>query len=167
MATHSSVLAWRIPGTEEPSGLPSVGLHRVGHDWSNLAAAAFPKYGMYVSVHIPKACWMSCKEYVQYVIDYLKLQNIHQNCSVVVLRGRCRVQLGKTYGRFQLYIYMCVYKCIHIYVYVYVYMYVYVCVCVYIYIKYVSLGWMKQKLELRLQGEISITSDTQMTPSLR
>ena len=32
MATHSSVLAWRIPGTEEPGGLPSMGLHRVGHD---------------------------------------------------------------------------------------------------------------------------------------
>ena len=40
MATHSSVLAWRIPGTEEPSGLPSMGSHRVGHDWSDLAAAA-------------------------------------------------------------------------------------------------------------------------------
>ena len=32
MATHSSVLAWRIPGTEEPGGLPSMGSHRVGHD---------------------------------------------------------------------------------------------------------------------------------------
>ena len=32
MATHSSVLAWRIPGMGEPGGLPSVGLHRVGHD---------------------------------------------------------------------------------------------------------------------------------------
>ena len=32
MATHSSVLAWRIPGTEEPGGLPSLGSHRVGHD---------------------------------------------------------------------------------------------------------------------------------------
>ena len=32
MATHSSVLAWRIPGMREPGGLPSVGLHRVGHD---------------------------------------------------------------------------------------------------------------------------------------
>ena len=31
MATHFSILAWRIPGTEEPSGLPSMGLHRVGH----------------------------------------------------------------------------------------------------------------------------------------
>ena len=40
MATHSSVLAWRIPGMWEPSGLLSMGLHRVGHDWSNLAAAA-------------------------------------------------------------------------------------------------------------------------------
>ena len=38
MATHSSVLAWRIPGTGEPVGLPSVGSHRVGHDGSNLAA---------------------------------------------------------------------------------------------------------------------------------
>ena len=41
MATHSSVLAWRIPGTEEPGGLPSMGSHRVGHDWCDLAAAAF------------------------------------------------------------------------------------------------------------------------------
>ena len=40
IATHSSVLAWRIPGTGEPGGLLSMGLHRVGHDWSDLAAAA-------------------------------------------------------------------------------------------------------------------------------
>ena len=40
MATHSNVLAWRIPETEEPSGLLSMGSHRVGHDWSDLAAAA-------------------------------------------------------------------------------------------------------------------------------
>ena len=40
MATHSSVLAWRIPGMEEPGGPPSMGLHRVWHDWSDLAAAA-------------------------------------------------------------------------------------------------------------------------------
>ena len=40
MVTHSSILAWRIPETREPGGLPSMGLHRVGHDWSNLAAAA-------------------------------------------------------------------------------------------------------------------------------
>ena len=40
MATHSSVLAWRIPGMGEPGGLPSMGSHSVGHDWSDLAAAA-------------------------------------------------------------------------------------------------------------------------------
>ena len=40
MATHSSVLAWRIPGTEEPGGVLSMGSHRVGHDGSDLAAAA-------------------------------------------------------------------------------------------------------------------------------
>ena len=40
MATHSSVLAWRIPGTGKPGGLPFMGSHRVGHNWSDLAAAA-------------------------------------------------------------------------------------------------------------------------------
>ena len=44
MATHSSVLAWRIPGTGEPGGLPSLGSHRVGHDRSDLAAAAAAEY---------------------------------------------------------------------------------------------------------------------------
>ena len=47
MATHSSVLAWRIPGMGEPGGLPSMGLHRVGHDWSDLAAAAAAKLFVY------------------------------------------------------------------------------------------------------------------------
>ena len=44
MATHSSVLAWRVPGMGEPGGLPSLGSHRVGHNWSSLAAAvaAYP-----------------------------------------------------------------------------------------------------------------------------
>ena len=39
MATHSSVLGWRIPGTGEPGGLPSMGSHRVGRDWSDLAVS--------------------------------------------------------------------------------------------------------------------------------
>ena len=45
MAPHSSVLAWRIPGTGEPGRLPSMGLHRIGHNWSNLAAAAWAWLG--------------------------------------------------------------------------------------------------------------------------
>ena len=52
MATHSSVLAWRIPGTEEPGGLPSMGSHRVGHDWSGLAAAAVENHCS-LQGHIP------------------------------------------------------------------------------------------------------------------
>ena len=40
MATHSNILDWKIPGTEEPGGLLSMGSHRVGPDWSDLAAAA-------------------------------------------------------------------------------------------------------------------------------
>ena len=55
MATHSSVLAWRIPGTGEPGGLPSVGSHRVRHDWSDLAVAA-----MAVEVFHKKNGWIIC-----------------------------------------------------------------------------------------------------------
>ena len=40
MVSHSSILAWRIPGTGEPGGLPTMGSHRVGHDWRNLTVAA-------------------------------------------------------------------------------------------------------------------------------
>ena len=49
MAAHSSVLAWRIPGTEEPGGLPPMGSHRVGHDGSDLAAAAASAKGIHKS----------------------------------------------------------------------------------------------------------------------
>ena len=55
MATHSSVLAWRIPGMGEPGGLPSMGSHRVGHDWSDLAAAAawwFKIHGPKLQIHL-------------------------------------------------------------------------------------------------------------------
>ena len=60
MATHCSVLAWRIPGTGEPGGLPSMGSHRVGHDWSDLAAVAVlitgegkrPIYPLFPHTHI-------------------------------------------------------------------------------------------------------------------
>ena len=45
MATHSSVLAWRIPGTAEPGGLPSMGSHRVGHDWSYFSSSSSSSSG--------------------------------------------------------------------------------------------------------------------------
>ena len=57
MATHSSVLAWRIPGTAEPSGLPSMGSHRVGHDWHDLAAGI-----LYSNISKPKIKTKSLKK---------------------------------------------------------------------------------------------------------
>ena len=55
MVTHSSVLAWRIPGTVEPGGLPSRGSHRVGHDWSDLAAAAAAACNHHIRVALETA----------------------------------------------------------------------------------------------------------------
>ena len=52
MVTHSSVLAWRISGTGKPGGLPSIGLHRVGHDLSDLAAAAAARQSAECLTHI-------------------------------------------------------------------------------------------------------------------
>ena len=62
MATHSSVLAWRIPGTGEPGGLPSMGLHRVGHDRSDLAAAA-SSYNNKISFFL----LLSASSYLSYI----------------------------------------------------------------------------------------------------
>ena len=55
MATHSSVLAWRIPGMGQPGGLPSMGSHRVGQNWSDLAAAAAV---LYIMNGIPKVTYL-------------------------------------------------------------------------------------------------------------
>ena len=62
MATHSSVLAWRIPGMGEPGGLPSMGSHRVGHNWSDLAAAAAAHSNIlcYCSSNYVKICLLYC-----------------------------------------------------------------------------------------------------------
>ena len=59
MATHSSILAWRIPRTAEPGGLLSMGLHRVRHNWSDLAAAAARALAFLVAQLLknPPAMW--------------------------------------------------------------------------------------------------------------
>jgi len=54
MATHSSVLTWRIPGTVEPGGLPSMGSHRVRHNWSDSAAAPAMPYQTTCGISIPQ-----------------------------------------------------------------------------------------------------------------
>ena len=59
MATHSSVLAWRIPGTGQPGRLPFMGSHRVGHDWRDLAAAAHNRALINICwIHIGENVWI-------------------------------------------------------------------------------------------------------------
>jgi len=69
MATHSSVLAWRIPGTGKPGGLPSMGLHRVRHDWSNLVAAAshFGGFSCYEAWVLERLGFSSCSMRAQFL----------------------------------------------------------------------------------------------------
>ena len=78
-ATHSSILAWRIPGTEEPGGLPCMGSHWVGYDWSDLAAAARWLY-----------CSSSCPLYQLYCWSRLWLQSlaVHSVCTVRYTQDR-------------------------------------------------------------------------------
>ena len=77
MATHSSVLAWRIPGTGEPGGLPSLGLHRSGHDWSDLAAVLIFKMMFCRMVFLAREDlgqfpnWMKANNRDIYIIIYI------------------------------------------------------------------------------------------------
>ena len=71
MASHFSVLAWRIPGTGEPGGLLSMGLHRVGHDRNDAAAAAAAAAYIFKSQLISSS-YSSCNE----VTSFLRLSMI-------------------------------------------------------------------------------------------
>ena len=72
MATHSNILAWRIPWTGEPGGLPSLGSHRVGHNWSDFTTAALylKKHNVYLNFKIfyclkmPTIIWDFSKLYL-------------------------------------------------------------------------------------------------------
>ena len=70
MAIHSSILAWKIPWTEEPGGLPSMGSHRVGYDWSELAAAAWP-------VQVDE--WQNPSQYCKVITPQLKINIKNSN----------------------------------------------------------------------------------------
>ena len=86
MATHSSILAWRIPGTEEPSWLPSLGSQRVRHNWSDLAAAA-----AYTNYFTTIKTWLSwLNNFHQVLIRQCStngMQQIHTSCYVDTLLG--------------------------------------------------------------------------------
>ena len=75
MVTPSSVLAWRIPGTVEPGGLPSMGLHRVGHDWSNLAATAVFQCIYVVQLLHPFIC-----SWIYRLLPSFQFSSVAQSC---------------------------------------------------------------------------------------
>ena len=86
METHSSVLAWRIPGMGEPGGLPSLGSHRVGHDWSDLAAAAAartPPPAFPIDILFCVFCWLFLTFY--FVLGCSQLTN-----KIVIVSGKQR-----------------------------------------------------------------------------
>ena len=89
MATHSSVLAWRIPGMGEPGGLPSVGSHRVRHDWSDLAAAAAAcRAGWF-------GAWMSQSLSVEWLCFFPSTVQWCKNYILQILGLHARVQIIK------------------------------------------------------------------------
>ena len=73
MATHSSVLAWQIPGMGESGGLPSMGSHRVGHDWSDLAAAAAVENKVHDKYNVLEPSWNHPSRLVYGKIVFVKL----------------------------------------------------------------------------------------------
>jgi len=164
MATHSSVLAWRIPGTEEPGGLPSMGSCRVGHDWSDLAAAAAAESQNKGNPekHLLPLHWL-CKAFdcvdhnklwkilkVMEVPDHLTflLRNLYSGQEATVRTRHGKMSQFKTEKGVQQA------NCYPAYL---------------TYMKSTSweiLGWMNhKKLESRLIGEISTTLDKQMIPT--
>ena len=105
MATHSSVLAWRIPGMGEPRGLPSMGSHRVGHEWSNSAAIPQQCMAQFGERHLNEGQWLLLVHPNQSFLSFfLFMLGLHwgagalccssQVCLVAVLRLSCPTACG-------------------------------------------------------------------------
>ena len=147
MATHSSVLAWRIPGMGEPGGLLFMGSHRVGHNWSDLVV---------VVCFIDNAKAFDCVDHNKLwkilqeigIWDHLTclLRNLYGGREAIVKTGRGTMDWFKIGKGVQ------------------------GCILSPTYLTYMQsttckmLGWMNHKLKSRLPGEISATSDMQVIP---
>jgi len=92
MATHSSVLAWRLPGMGEPGGLPSMGSHRVGHDWSDLAAS------MLLSCHVIKSCHMIMSCHLKYPVSSLRVEDRFHISSYSLLSDNLNNNIKSQYS---------------------------------------------------------------------
>ena len=107
MATHSSVLAWRIPGTGQPGRLPSMGLHRVRHDWSDLAAAAFLFTSVFVCLHLPV---FSLRRIVRLIYACIFLDQCCPNDLSVTIQMFCICSIQ--YGNHWPYVFFVHLKCV-------------------------------------------------------
>ena len=83
MATHSSVLAWRIPGTGEPGGFLSIRPHRVGHDWSGLAAAAAAA-GTFESQKLYQYLSLKKNTKLRWLFDNLLIKSSQESHSFII-----------------------------------------------------------------------------------
>ena len=98
MATHSIALAWRIPGTGEPGGLPSMGSHRVRHDWSDLAAAA-ARYNVALvptaqqSESAIRVCALGCPV----LSVYTEPEGVHYVLLINEKKASCKIMLTYMY----------------------------------------------------------------------
>ena len=101
MARHSSTLAWRIPGTGDPGGLPSMGSHRVGHNWSDLAAAAAAAY--ILSCHLCIVTILPLSDQFEILLIYFyfltALPRIPVLCWIEVVRMGITVLFQNLVGR--------------------------------------------------------------------
>ena len=89
MATHSIVLAWRIPGMGEPGGLPSMGSHKVGYNWSDLAAAApAVRLVFMVCIRVPQTPVRTRLSKQSLICIYCCLYHTHLPWSVEKLSSR-------------------------------------------------------------------------------
>ena len=104
MATHSSILAWRIPRTAEPGGLPSMGSHRVGHDWSDLAAAAGSVSKSCPALCNPMACNTSGSSILHYIPEIVEIHFHWVGDAILILSSSspCAFSLSQHKSLFQL-----------------------------------------------------------------
>ena len=95
MATHSSVLAWRIPGTAEPGGLPSMESHRVRHDWSNVAAAAASwPYSLLEGSLLARVLWVWTRSH-RYSIIHKSFTALRILCGEAVISSQNVIRRSK------------------------------------------------------------------------
>ena len=94
MATHSSVLAWRIPGTGKPGGLPSMGSHTVGHDWSDLAIAMPYSFCLLLAFWLPFSLLLFNSNFIfffKFPHCWCPSEFCHRTSSLLILHSICFV----------------------------------------------------------------------------